>query len=142
MYNDIKMQADNYNDNSDNDMDIDEVIDWDEAMEQCGGDGDFLLELLGDLLEELMTQLRKIEIALNPVILLSIRSAAHVVKGAAANLMCEPLRAAAYGLEMVAKSAPPNEPVTEQIRENLQRAYEALQEAARNYKKFVDNQDI
>lgn len=78
----------------------------------------------------------------NPVILLSIRSAAHVVKGAAANLMCEPLRAAAYGLEMVAKSAPPNEPVTEQIRENLQRAYEALQEAARNYKKFVDNQDI
>ena len=64
MYNDIKMQADNYNDNSDNDKDIDEVIDWDEAMEQCGGDGDFLLELLGDLLEELMTQLRKIEIAL------------------------------------------------------------------------------
>jgi len=47
----------NYEDHSD-------VIDWDEAMEQVGGDEDFLHELLGDLQEELNTQLRKIQVAM------------------------------------------------------------------------------
>ena len=46
------------------DTDITNVIDWDEAMEQCGGDEEFLLELLGDMKEELNTQIRKIEIAI------------------------------------------------------------------------------
>ena len=41
-----------------------EVIDWDEAMEQCGGDEEFLIELLGDLEEELDTQVKKIGEAL------------------------------------------------------------------------------
>lgn len=41
-----------------------EVIDWDEAMEQCGGDEEFLHELLGDLKEELETQIKKIEAAM------------------------------------------------------------------------------
>jgi HPt (histidine-containing phosphotransfer) domain-containing protein len=46
------------------DTDHSDVIDWDEAMEQCGGDEDFLHELLGDLQEELNTQIRKIEVAI------------------------------------------------------------------------------
>lgn len=41
-----------------------DVIDWDEAMEQCGGDEEFLIELLGDLQEELDTQVTKIHAAL------------------------------------------------------------------------------
>lgn len=41
-----------------------DVIDWDEAMEQCGGDEEFLHELLGDLKEELETQIKKIEAAM------------------------------------------------------------------------------
>jgi hypothetical protein len=44
--------------------DLSDVIDWDEAMEQCGGDEEFLLELLGDLQEEFNTQIRKIEVAM------------------------------------------------------------------------------
>lgn len=38
-----------------------EVIDWDEAMEQCGDDEEFLRELLDDLRGEADTQLTKIE---------------------------------------------------------------------------------
>ena len=42
-----------------------EVIDWDQAMEQCGEDEEFLRELLGDLRDELDTQLSNIETFLN-----------------------------------------------------------------------------
>jgi hypothetical protein len=37
------------------------VIDWDEAMEQCGDDEDFLRELLADLRGETAAQVAKIE---------------------------------------------------------------------------------
>jgi hypothetical protein len=38
-----------------------EVIDWDEAMQQCGDDEEFLRELLGDLKAETDAQMVKIE---------------------------------------------------------------------------------
>ena len=38
-----------------------DVIDWDEAMQQCGDDEDFLRELLDDLRSETDTQMLKIE---------------------------------------------------------------------------------
>ena len=38
-----------------------EVINWAEAMEQCGEDEEFLLELLDDLRSETKTQMEKIE---------------------------------------------------------------------------------
>lgn len=38
-----------------------EVIDWDEAMEQCGDDEEFLRELLADLRDETDQQVSKIE---------------------------------------------------------------------------------
>ncbi len=41
-----------------------EVIDWNEAMEQCGDDEEFLIELLGDLQDEMDTQIKKISEAL------------------------------------------------------------------------------
>ena len=37
-----------------------DVIDWDEAMQQCGEDEEFLRELLGDLRSETDTQMSKI----------------------------------------------------------------------------------
>lgn len=38
-----------------------DVIDWDEAMQQCGDDEEFLRELLADLRSETDTQVQKIE---------------------------------------------------------------------------------
>lgn len=40
------------------------MIDWEEAMDQCGDDEEFLRELLSDLREEIDAQLVKIEDAL------------------------------------------------------------------------------
>lgn len=49
---------------SDDDIDISDVINWDEAMEQVGGDEEFLKELLNDLQEELSAQISKLYVAM------------------------------------------------------------------------------
>ena len=51
-----------------------DVIDWDEAMQQCGDDEEFLRELLADLRSETETQLVNIEgtIAVRDHIILSL----------------------------------------------------------------------
>jgi hypothetical protein len=38
-----------------------DVIDWDEAMQQCGDDEEFLRELLGDLRDETDSQMTVME---------------------------------------------------------------------------------
>jgi hypothetical protein len=43
---------------------VSNVIDWDQALEQCGGDEEFLHELLGDLRNELDAQIKRIELAM------------------------------------------------------------------------------
>lgn len=124
---------------SDDDIDISDIINWDEAMEQVGGDEEFLKELLNDLQEELSAQVSKLYVAMQPVQLMSIRSAAHVVKGAAANLFCEELRAAAYGLEMVAKDAPADAPPSPQLKADLEEKFQIFKNAAKTYEKTVQN---
>lgn len=47
-----------------------DVIDWDEAMQQCGEDEEFLRELLGDLRSETDTQMSKIAEAIRVRLLL------------------------------------------------------------------------
>jgi len=42
-------------------MSAEGVIDWDEAMEQCGDDEEFLRELLADLRGEVDQQVQKID---------------------------------------------------------------------------------
>lgn len=42
-----------------------DVIDWDEAMQQCGDDEEFLRELLDDLRSETDTQMTKIQETIN-----------------------------------------------------------------------------
>ena len=54
------------------------VIDWDEAMQQCGDDEEFLRELLGDLRTETDTQMSQMEIIIqvrsiiNPTVILVV----------------------------------------------------------------------
>mmetsp|Transcript_18381 Transcript_18381/g.22065 ORF Transcript_18381/g.22065 Transcript_18381/m.22065 type:complete len:151 (-) Transcript_18381:168-620(-) len=86
------------------------VIDWDEAMEQCGDDEEFLRELLDDLRTETDGQIIKMDEALkgdtsDGNTYHRIMRASHVIKGAASNLMCQQLRMAAMALEKNASAA-------------------------------------
>ncbi|CAM9555338.1 unnamed protein product [Heterosigma akashiwo] len=87
--------------------DDDEIIGWEAALEQCAGDEEFLQELLQDFSVETAAHfqaLQKAVDALTPEDTAgdeadAIRRAAHSIKGAAANLMCNKLRDAAQSLE-------------------------------------------
>ena len=72
------------------------------------------------------------------MVLLNIRSAAHVVKGAASNLMCETLRLAAYNLEMVAKHAPQDGAVSNELIQELMQKFHELKVAALDINNFVE----
>jgi HPt (histidine-containing phosphotransfer) domain-containing protein len=138
------------------------IIDWDAALEQCGGDEEFLVELLGDLNTELDDQMAKITQVLNTPVRLNIKvskavidfdyfipshiinnkhtclqiftsesimtvhRAAHVIKGAAANLMCEEIRHRASLIERASNGAMTKDTLVEQ--------YNALCHAISNFR--------
>mmetsp|Transcript_15813 Transcript_15813/g.22603 ORF Transcript_15813/g.22603 Transcript_15813/m.22603 type:complete len:130 (+) Transcript_15813:93-482(+) len=119
-----------------------DVIDWPEAMEQCGDDEDFLRELLSDLRGEIAVQVEKIEDVLKgpytDTYYQHIQRASHVIKGAASNLMCHPLRQAAADLEKSAITAyNSREFITHQIREDVHRYFAQFCVAVEAYNDYL-----
>lgn len=75
---------------------------------------------------------------------LQIMRAAHVVKGAASNLMCGQLRQCAMQLETAA-SAAANDPASQgnpQVLQNVQARYEELKLAVQNYHAYLQSVGI
>jgi len=121
-----------------------DVIDWHEAMQQCGDDEEFLRELLGDLRSETQTQLGNINSVIqNPQDqpYHRIMRSAHVIKGAAANLMCQTLRMAAANLEQAASAAHDagETAAPSNVQANVQARFVELQQAAQMYLNFVQS---
>mmetsp|Transcript_17507 Transcript_17507/g.26064 ORF Transcript_17507/g.26064 Transcript_17507/m.26064 type:complete len:136 (-) Transcript_17507:553-960(-) len=119
-----------------------EVIDWDEAMEQCGDDEIFLRELLADLRVEVGTQLAKMEEILknppNDGTFHQIMRASHVIKGAASNLMCKQLRHFATQLEHAA-AVGQDSSVDAAALDNVKHRFYVLTVAMSNYRAFLDS---
>jgi len=82
------------------------MIDWEAALEQCGGDQEFLLELLEDFWTEMEQQLRTLNKIFNAphYEMIQVKQVCHGIKGAAANLMCPCIRERAFALEQMAFS--------------------------------------
>ncbi len=80
------------------------VIDWTEALEQVGGDRDFLREVLQDLLSEAGTAEIDMTRAVQAGDLGAVSRAAHRVKGSASYLYCEVLKESAQRLVDVAQT--------------------------------------
>ncbi|GMH75932.1 hypothetical protein TrRE_jg2113 [Triparma retinervis] len=86
-------------------------IDWTLALEQCGGDDEFMHEILVDLMSEtggLMDSLTSTlsgQGSLAPQPLFTrVSQTSHAIKGAMANLSCNPVRLATFKLEQFAAS--------------------------------------
>jgi HPt (histidine-containing phosphotransfer) domain-containing protein len=80
-----------------------EILREDEALERLGGDRDFLLELLGDLVEVAGSEISQLREALESGDeQVAIRSA-HSIKGAAANLSAVRLSGRAREVEMTCR---------------------------------------
>jgi HPt (histidine-containing phosphotransfer) domain-containing protein len=80
------------------------IINWEAATEQCGGDEEFLIELLGDLWQEISEQMAQLQqlIAVPEPNFRRLSQLSHAIKGAAANLMCNQLRESALKMEVMA----------------------------------------
>jgi len=124
------------------------VIDWDEAMQQCGDDEEFLRELLSDLRSETDTQMAMMEEIIqnpsdgNPFI--QICRAAHVIKGAASNLMCPDLRKTSMDLESAATAAnvAENENENQELLDEVKEKFESLKLAVENYHAHLKELDV
>ena len=73
---------------------------------------------------------------------LRIMRAAHVIKGAAANLMCAQLRQASYNLEQAASRA--NEAsssgaIPSELIQNVQHYYTEMQQARQNFTSYLQS---
>jgi HPt (histidine-containing phosphotransfer) domain-containing protein len=67
------------------------VIDWNLALEQVGGEDDFLGEIVRDLLEEAQQSQDKLEDAIDALNFEQVMHEAHKIKGSASYLHCEEL---------------------------------------------------
>jgi len=79
-------------------------VDVDVALERLGGDRDFFLDLVHTLQEEAAAELVEIERALEQGDAEALERVAHSLKGAAASMAAEPMRATAHELEKIGAS--------------------------------------
>jgi HPt (histidine-containing phosphotransfer) domain-containing protein len=79
-----------------------QIIKWEEALEQVGGDKEFLKEVLDDLSNETEEALHVIESGIEIGDFVAIERAAHRIKGSASYLCCERLQAVSLELQMTA----------------------------------------
>lgn len=77
------------------------VLDWPEAMNQVGGDKEFLAEVLQDLTEEAKTAEEDIKKAIDAEDFESIMKAAHRIKGSATYLGCAALRNSSFAIQQL-----------------------------------------
>ena len=77
------------------------VLDWPEAMNQVGGDKEFLAEVLQDLTEEAKTAEEDIQQAIQAKDFEAIMKAAHRIKGSATYLGCAALRNSSFAIQQM-----------------------------------------
>ncbi len=75
------------------------LLDFEMAMERLGGDKEFLVELLGELIQQVDESLPEIKQAVQTKKFAELRSLAHGLKGASANLNADRMAAALKRLE-------------------------------------------
>jgi HPt (histidine-containing phosphotransfer) domain-containing protein len=76
-----------------------ELVNWEEALNQVGGERDFLREVLGDLETECDSAIEEIKNGIKGKNFEDIRKAAHRIKGSASYLCCNRLREIALKLQ-------------------------------------------
>jgi HPt (histidine-containing phosphotransfer) domain-containing protein len=106
------------------------VINWEEAMTQVGGEVEFLEEILQDLLEEAQTAEEDIKGGIETKDFDRIMKAAHRIKGSATYLGCEALRVTAYAIQQLGLQGTKNE--SEELWKPINDEYELFLSALTN----------
>jgi HPt (histidine-containing phosphotransfer) domain-containing protein len=111
------------------------IIDWDEAMNQVGGDREFLSEVLGDLLQESNTAEEEIYHGIQNQDFTAVMKAAHRIKGSASYLCCEQLRWYSWKLQDVGQAASQNPSL--QLRQEIDQLYASYRSSLAKLKEEI-----
>ncbi len=103
------------------------VIDLETALERLGGDKEFLIELLGELIKQIEISLPDLKKAIETANYDEVRSIAHGLKGAAANLGADKISEQFLQLENMGKE------------HQLQNALPALQQVEQMYEELKEH---
>jgi HPt (histidine-containing phosphotransfer) domain-containing protein len=77
-----------------------ETLKWNDALEQVGGDHEFLFEVLDDLMNEACGAEREIADAIVSKTFAVVKTSAHKIKGSASYLCCETLQEISLNLQV------------------------------------------
>jgi PAS domain S-box-containing protein len=108
--------------------DTDAPMDFDQAIEEFGGDRDIVQRVVETFLLQLDEQVELLELALGGGNYETLRKEAHKIKGGAANLTAMPLSRAAACMEQLAKAGPSHD--LHAAMDEIQRQARALREYA------------
>eukprot|EP01036_Dinobryon_divergens_P033849 gene33850-43735_t len=94
------------------------VINWELALEQTGGDVEFLQEVLTDLIAEAdeAEESMRSAITTSGIAYTTLKQAAHKIKGSASYLCCEQLREVSLHLQDLGHAGESNKLTVEQQR--------------------------
>ena len=77
------------------------AIEWDAALDQCGGDVDFLKEILGDFMTENYNALQTIVDGMRTRQFVMVMKAGHQIKGSASYLSCGDIMRSASQIQIL-----------------------------------------
>jgi two-component system sensor histidine kinase/response regulator len=111
------------------------IMNLEKAVEEFGGDREFLVKILNGFLSNVKQQFETIEQAIGNNNAEVVRREAHSIKGGAANLTAEGLRSIAFELENIGSSG--NLGGASEILSRLVREFDRLHEFTRNIKEEI-----
>mmetsp|Transcript_81976 Transcript_81976/g.177118 ORF Transcript_81976/g.177118 Transcript_81976/m.177118 type:complete len:140 (-) Transcript_81976:158-577(-) len=114
------------------------VLDWPEAMNQVGGDKEFLAEVLQDLTEEAKTAEEDIQKAINEEDFEAIMKAAHRIKGSATYLGCAALRNSSFAIQQLGHDGGSAGSNKEELLESIKKEYQNFLAALADLKAEIE----
>ena len=111
-------------------------IDWKEALNQVGGDREFLNEVLQDLLDEAKTAEDDIAASIDKRDFGGVMRAAHRIKGSASYLSCDPLRDISYKLQQSGHAGEGN-PTNMELWPDIEKEYAEFQTLVNALRKAI-----
>lgn len=113
-----------------------DIVNWEEALNQVGGDREFLDEVMQDLLSEADAAEKEIGDAIKDRDYAVVMRAAHRIKGSASYLFCDVLRNVSLKLQERGHDAT-NNPDDRKLQDEIQDLYDDYRDALRELKREV-----
>ena len=118
-----------------------ELINWNDALNQCSGDVEFLKELLIDMREEFKSSVLKLSESVTKGDMFTTQCESHSIKGTSSNMMCHRLVAVSLYMEEEGKKGTQLKEGSKEYdatNENIQKAFKVLLEEVTRFEDMIN----